>query len=206
MPLALAPLVDRDAPRSPFWWTTPLLLGLYLALWLLRARLPRLRPARASTTAAVYLLLGLAAGATYELSITVDGTGVGGFHRDTATSFALLPGFLVPAVLLTWFMTRRFALRPAQTFFVGGVLTWYESVTVGVSYLLSAPWVAPVLVAFYVASYAVYTGALGALVVDHRLLWAPSARPIGTVRLLLLAAAGGVVCWACFAVWSALVL
>jgi hypothetical protein len=146
------------------------------------------------------------AGATYELSITVDGTGVGGLHRDTATSFALLPGFLVPAVLLTWLMTRRFALRPAQTFFVGGVLTWYETATVGVTYLLSAPWVAPVLVAFYVASYTVYAGALGVLVVDHRALWSPTARPTGPVRLLLLAAAGGAACWACFTAWSLLVL
>lgn len=151
LPMALSPLLDRDEGASDLWWTTPLLFGLYLVLW-------------------------------------------------------LLPGFLLPAVLFTAWATGRYGLDAAQVFAVAGALTWYETLTVGVTYLVSAPPLAPVVVAFYVTSYAVYTGALGALVVDPAALHAPTVRRVGPVRRLGVAVVGGAVCWACFAGWGLVVL
>jgi hypothetical protein len=205
LPLALSPLVERDEGASDLWWTTPLLFGLYLLLRLLRHRLPRWHPGR-PVAVAVYVVLGLAAGAVYELSLTVDGTGLGGLHADTGTSFLLLPGFLLPAVAFTAWATGRYALDAAQVFAVAGALTWYETLTVGVTYLVSAPYLAPFVVAFYVTSYAVYTGALGALVLDPAALHAPNARPVGVLRRLGVAVLGGALCWACFAGWGLVVL
>lgn len=194
---SLLPMIEPSPDASPFWWLLPILFSIYLVRWAGRDRWRRWRPRRA---VAAYLLLACATGVAYELTLSEGG--LGGLAPDTATSFALLPGYLVPAVVFTWWMTWRYQLNERRLFFLAGVMAWYEAVTVGAGYVVSTPLVAPILVAFYLSSYAVYNGALGLLVIDPTRLWADTIRPLSTGRLLLAGVAGGAACWLCFVAWA----
>ena len=200
--MSMVALLEQDPGASPLWWTLPLLFGAYLWAWRRRGRALRLSRRAAAAT---YVVSGLAAGVVYELSLSTDGTGLGGLHADTFTSFLLLPGYLLPAVLFTFWMVRRYGLDQRETFFVAGGMSWYEMLSMGAGYVAATPWVAPVLVAFYVASYAVYNGALGVLLVDPAALWAPTPRRIGTGRQMLYSVVGGAGAWACFLGWATIV-
>ena len=191
-----------DASR--WHWTTPGLFLAYAALWLLRRRRPAPRLPRLAAWAA-YVVAGLAAGVVYELGLTVDGTGFGGLHRDTATSFLLLPGYLVPAVCFTLLAVARYGLDARQAFFVAGGMCWMEAITVGGASMIAAPWFAPLAVVFYLASYAVYTGALGLLLVEPRSLWAAHPRPANRRWLAAYSVVTGGVAWLCFGAWSLVV-
>lgn len=189
---------------SPWWWTTPGLLLAYAGLWLLRRHSPAPRLSRAAAVV-VYAVAGLAAGAIFEAGLTVDGSGVGGLHEDTLTSYLLLPGYLVPAVAMTLLAVRRFGLDARQTFFVAGGMCWMEALVVGGPSMLAAPWAAPLAVALYVGSYAVYNGALGVLLLDPGSLHAAAPRPTTTRRLAAYSVVTGGVAWLCFGAWSLVV-
>ncbi|MEZ5097174.1 MAG: hypothetical protein R2731_14380 [Nocardioides sp.] len=149
---------------SRWYWTTPGLFLAYAVLWQRRRNAPPPRLPRAAARAA-YVVAGLAAGVAYELGLSVDGTGVGGLNPHTTTSFLLLPGYLVPAVLLTLLAVVRYGLDAGQTFFVAAGMCWVEALTVGFGPMLANPWLAAPMLVFYAASYAVYTGAFGPLLV-----------------------------------------
>jgi hypothetical protein len=189
---------------SRWYWTTPALFLAYAALWLVRRRSPGMRLNRLAARA-VYLVAGLTAGVVYELGLTVDGTGVGGMHRDTSTSFLLLPGYLVPAVGFTLLAVARYGLDARRAFFVAGGMCWMEALTVGGASMLAAPWFAPLIVALYVASYAVYTGALGLLLIEPRSLWLAHPRPAGRAWLTAYSVVTGGLAWLCFGAWSLVV-
>ncbi len=200
---AVALLIGGD-DGSPWHWTVPGLFLGYAGLWLLGRRVPAPRLPRLVAGAA-YVVAGLAAGVLFEVGLTVDGTGVGGLHPDTTTSFLLLPGYLVPAVGLTLLAVARYGLDARQAFFVAGGMCWFEALTVGGPSMLAAPWFAPLALVFYVASYAVYTGALGLLLVDPRSLWAANPRPASRRWLAAYSFVGGAVAWLCFGAWSLIV-
>ncbi len=200
---AVAMLIGGE-DGSRWWWTTPALLVGYAGCWVWRRRVGAPRPPRlvAWTT---YVVAGLAAGVVYELGLTVDGTGLGGLHRDTATSFLLLPGYLVPAVGFTLAAVARYGLDARRAFFVAGGMCWAEALLVGGPSMLAAPWAAPLAVMFYLASYAVYNGALGTLLVDPRALWVARPRPAGGAWLTAYSLVTGGVSWLCFGAWSLVV-
>jgi len=75
-----------DTLRSPFWWVE---LALYAVMILGLARGGaglRLRPWSA---ALVFVAASRACGMAFKLTLTVDGTGLGGIHPDTRASFLL---------------------------------------------------------------------------------------------------------------------
>ena len=93
-----AAIATGDGPRSPFDWLQYILIGLVA---LVAARLPGDRPARPWLF--VVLVLGL--GLLLELSLTVNGTGLGGVHPQTGPSMVLAFGdyaLLGLAVLGVW--------------------------------------------------------------------------------------------------------
>lgn len=154
---------------------------------------------------AAYVVAGLATGVVYELGLTVDGSGVGGLHRDTTTSFLLLPGYLMPAVGFTLVAVARYGLDARRAFFVTGGMCWFEALVLGGPSMLAAPWFAPLAVVFYLASYAVYNGALGLLLVEPRSLWIARPRPAGRAWLAAYSLVTGGLAWVCFGAWSLLV-
>lgn len=195
-------LVGADEGASRGWWLLPLLLASQLLLWHTRHRRPLVRgPWPAVVT---YVTGGLVGGVVYELSLDAGG-GIGGLDADAGTSFLLLPGYLVPAVGFTLWATRRFGLDARRQYFLAGCMSWYEAITVGGLALVSQPLLAPLLVAFYVASYAVYNGALGMLVVDPTALHAPAPAHLTWPRLLALSVLGGGLAWAIYVGWAAVV-
>ncbi len=201
--LVMALLMGSADPGSGRrWWLIPLLLATYLALWHTREHRPRV--AGRGAAPAVFVAAGLLGGVVYELALDAGG-GVGGLADDAVTSFLLLPGYLVPAVAFALWATHRYGLSVRQVFFLTGAMSWYEATTVGGATMVGAPWLAAPLVAFYVASYAVYVGAIGPLLVDEAALHARVVRPLGWGRLVVLGVVGGAGAWACFVLWSLLV-
>ena len=151
----------------------------------------------------LYIGLGVLGGIMYELTLD-GGGGYGGLASDAAASFLLLPGYLVPAVLMTWWMTRRYGFDARQLFFVAGIMAWYEVLTVGLAVMVGVPILAPPLLAFYVASYAVYNGAFGLLVIRPEALWASRVKQISFRRSLVYGVIAGALAWVCFLVWAGL--
>ncbi len=204
--MSWAPLLERQEDTSALWWLGPVLFGGYLVAWTARSRWKLWRPSSAVGSFA-YLVMTWVAAVLYELTLSTGGEGsLGGLAEDTRTSFLLLPGYIVPASLFTLWMIRRYGLDARSLFFVAGIMTWYETLTVGTAYLVGAPLLAPIVIAFYVASYAIYNGALGLLLIDPSRLHGARVRPLGTVRRLAYGVAGGATCWVCFVAWAELVM
>jgi hypothetical protein len=203
--LAVSLLLSGEPGGSGLVWLLPGLFTAYAVAWGWRRHSP---PPRRSpgVAAAVYLGVGACSGVIYELSLSTDGTGYGGLHPDPVTSFLLLPGYLVPALLGTWWMVRRYGLDARRLFFAAGVLSWYEALVSHGATFLVAPWSLLLLGPFFIASYAVYCGAPGLLCVAPESLWATSPRAIGAWRLAAVAALIGAACWICYAGWAAGVL
>lgn len=197
--LATSLLIGAGEGGSSVWWLLPLLLVGHLVLWHTQRRRPLVRGRLALAT---YAAGGLVGGVVYELSLDAGG-GIGGLDPDARTSFLLLPGYLVPAVMFTLWATRRFGLDARQQFFLAGGMSWYEALTVGGTTLVSQPLLAPLLVAFYVASYAVYNGALGMLLVDPRAIHSPAPTSITWPRLVGLSVLGGALVWGVYVGWAA---
>ena len=201
--LVMALLMGTADPGSGRrWWLIPLLLATYLALWHTRGR--RAVVTGRGLAAAVFVSAGLLGGVAFELGLDAGG-GAGGLDEDALTSFLLLPGYLVPAVAFTWWATRRFGLDARQVFLLAGAMSWYEAATVGGAAMLATPWLAVPLVAFYVASYAVYNGAIGLLLVDAAALHGPRVRPLRPGGVVLAGVLGGAGAWAAFTLWSLVV-
>lgn len=188
---------------SPFGWLNPVLFAAALVVRTVDRRRgeARLRlPAR--WAAVVFVVVSWATGMLVELTISMDGTGLGGMHPDTGPSFVLAQGYYVPAAMFMWLMIRRHGLDVRRAFFCAGAMAWWEALTIGAVALVSPMFVfAPLLAAYYVATYALCAMA-GLLVVDHRVLHAAAPRQISGRRLLAYGAAGGAACWAIFIVWA----
>lgn len=183
----------------------PLLLAAALAALVMARR----RPPMPAVAGGRRLLLGCAAaswvaGMLVELSISADGTGFGGMHPDTRSSFLLAQGWYVPAALLLPLLVRRLRLDRDRALLVGAALALYEIALTAGPLLLSPAAPAGLLVAAYIAAvYAVITCA-GVLLVDPRRLW-DDRRPRATRRRALgIGAACGVLLWASFMGWATL--
>jgi hypothetical protein len=201
-------LIGSDSGASDLWWLLPGLFAAYLLAWGVRRRATGRAATGGFTGWSAWLLhltAGVAGAVAYEATLSTAPGNFGGLHPDTTTSFALLPGFLVPALALTSWVLWRYALDPRQFFFLTGLVCWWEMLTVGGLPMLTQPWLAPLLVAFYVASYAVYCGAFGPLLVAPGALWSATPRPITRTRIGLWSVAISTSSWLCFGVWGTVI-
>jgi hypothetical protein len=188
---------------SPLAWINPVLFAVALAVRMIDHRRGQARARLSPRGAALaFVAVSWVAGMLVELTISTDGTGLGGMHPDTGPSFVLAQGYYVPAALFMWVMIRRYRLDVRWAFFCAGAMGWWEALTIGAVALLSPAFVlAPLLAAYFVATYALCAMA-GLLVVDHHALHAAPSRPISRRRLLVYGAAGGAACWAIFITWA----
>ncbi len=205
---ATALLIGSDSGASGLWWLLPVLFAAYLLAWDVRRRAAGRGPTGRLTGGSAWLVhfvAGIAGAAIYEATLSTAPGNFGGLHPDTATSYALLPGFLVPALTLTSWVLWRYALDARQFYFLTGLVCWWEALTVGGLSMLTQPWLAPLLAAFYVASYAVYCGAFGPLLVAPGALWSSTPRPITRFKIALWSVAISSISWLCFGAWGTLV-
>jgi hypothetical protein len=176
-----------SGPTSPLWWSELALYALMI-LGLLRGGFAVTLPPPQAALA--FVALSWAFGMAYELSLTVDGTGLGGVHPNTAASFLLAqPDYLMIAAATLW-LIHRWHLG-----FAGAVLiACGKSLTEGLVFtgvlsatLLSPNWpYAPLVLAYYTLAYASFV-ALPLLILAPKSLWSsrPPPRPASPLRLIL---------------------
>jgi hypothetical protein len=181
----LASLMLNDAAHSPFWFADlPLYVVMLIGLWRLRAQRPLYLPLSRRAAAMAFLVLSWAFGMIYEASLTLDGTGIGGVHPDTRSSYTLAQGDYLLIALTTLLLIRYLHLDFTRTFFIAGG----KSLTEGLIFfgilttILISPWfwTAPLFLAYYTLAYATFV-AMPLLFIDPRLLWqspSPSSIPI----------------------------
>lgn len=190
---------------SPVAWLNPLV---FVAALLIRFRDTRRGPGRLQLrgwrAVGVMLVIGWMVGMLIEFTLTTDGDGFGGLHPDTVPSFILAQGYYLPAVLFTWAATRRYGLDTRRAFFFAGAMAWWEALTFGVVAMLSPFFfLAPFLLAYYVATYAL-CGMGGLLVVDASTVGSSRSRSISDRRLLGYGAIAGAAAWVIFMAWAVL--
>lgn len=183
-------LLNGDGPGSPLWFAEPALYALMIAgLW--RRRDPTVPPRRRRTAPLAYIALSWLFGMIYELSLTVDGTGIGGVHPDTRASFVLAQGDYILIAVVSWLAIRQLRLDFRQAFFFAGGIGLTEGLifTGILTQVIASPafWMAPLFLAYYTLVYAAFV-AMPLLFVDPRSLWRPGtpARPTPVVLLWLL--------------------
>ncbi|MBV2358702.1 hypothetical protein KUH32_02870 [Thalassococcus sp. CAU 1522] len=161
MVFALAGALDT-APESPMIWLQyPLFASLAWGL----AKMRGTGDWRPAGTAA-YIALSWSLGMAVELTLTVDGTGIGGVHRDTAASFILAQGDYLPLAAVFCLVHRYMTCGVVQVLWLAAG----AALTEGLVFTDSLR--APVLALDIVA--AVFTGAyLGAI------YWIYLALPLG---------------------------
>jgi hypothetical protein len=164
--------LQSDAPRSPFWPVEWLLYALFLGALALKGRIALVAGRTAAPVA--YLALSWLFGMIYEASLTVDGSGIGGMHPDTRTSFVLAQGDYVLIALCCWLAVRWLRLDFRRAFFLAGGFSLTEGLIVtgvlaGVIASPHAIW-APVVFAYYMLVYACFI-ALPLLFVRPQALW-----------------------------------
>ncbi len=183
-------VMPMDGPRSSLGWLDwPLyagVLGGFAAQGFGRRGLRLSLP----VAALAYVALSLLFGAIYELSLTVDGTGWGGMHPDTRTSFVLAFGDYAMLALACLAAMRWLHLSAAQLFWLAfGASMTEGALFTGVLWQVPLPFL-PVFVAYYALAYATFL-VLPALLVDPRSLWR-NAQPGRSSPLALLALGFGI--------------
>lgn len=191
-------LLRDEGLVSPLWWLELLLYALMIA-GLARGGFGLTLPA----PMLAFVVLSWAFGMVYEVTLTVDGTGYGGVHRDTFASFVLAQGDYIPIALATLVMVRRWHLGFAGAF----LISCGKSLTEGLVFMgvltdtiLSPTWpYAPLMLAYYTLAYASFV-ALPLLVIAPQSLWDGGIpRPKGALTLI---AAGFVVAFAIRILWG----
>lgn len=169
-------------PRSRLWGVELVLFALLLVgMWAnakydlrKRIRIPR-RFAPVAYVGLVWLF-----GMTYEASLTVAGTGIGGVHPETIPSFVLAQGDYIPIALVSLFVIRRTRASFREIYFFAGGKSLTEGlIFMGVlTAVLVSPMapLAPFVLAYYTLAYATFM-ALPLLFVDEELLWKASPEP-----------------------------
>lgn len=177
---ALFLLAPPDGPVSPWRWTVLPPYALLTLGYLLRPRPPFHLAFPFASLA--YIVLVWALGMLFELSLTVDGTGLGGYHPDTFTSFVVAQGDYVALAALTLAAIRWLHLEARAVFFLclGASLTEglvFNGVLPAVAVL--NPILLPVFIGYYALAYASFL-ALPLFLIDPASLHAP--RPFRRVQ------------------------
>jgi hypothetical protein len=189
-------LALQDGPRSPLWWGE-LPLHLMLIAGVLapgRFYLPLSR--RIAPVALV--VLSWAFGMAYEMTLTVDGTGIGGVHPDTRASFLLAQGDYILIALATLALVRWLRLDLRLAFFLAAGKSLTEGL-VFTGVLWGAGWSAPLALAYYALAYASFI-ALPLVLVDPRLVWSGPAP--SRLRVAAIWATGFAVAFAIRIAWG----
>lgn len=90
-----------DDPKSPIAW-----LQYPLLLFLAWGALSTPVDAQIGAKLIPFVFLSWLLGMSVELTLTVDGSGIGGVHPDTLTSFILAQGDYIPLAILVWAFHR----------------------------------------------------------------------------------------------------
>lgn len=184
--LPVVGLSDAESQRSPLWFAEFPLFALMILL-LVRGGL-RLRPSPGQAFAAV-AALSWGFGMVYELSLTVDGTGIGGIHPSTGPSFVLAQGDYVPLALATALIVRRWGLGFREMYLVAAGLSLTEGLifTGVLTQIILSPqavW-APVFLAYYALAYAAFIAMPVLIVSPAALAVRPPVRVPGAPWLVL---------------------
>jgi hypothetical protein len=142
---------------TPFWWVEIILLVVLIAGFALGRGL-EWRPRRAVLVAAALIWV---CGMGYELTLTVDGTGLGGIHPDTRASFILGQGDYLMIAAFTAGAVWFWRLTPRDVLWLAGG----KSLTEGLIFtglltgVLTDPALvpfAPLMGSYYVLAYATF--------------------------------------------------
>lgn len=166
-----------SGPRSPFWPAEPGLYALILAgLWAAARGRPLSKGLRLPRAVApfAYVFLVWLFGMIFELTLTVNGQGVGGLHASTIPSFILAQGDYIPIALVSYFVIRRTHASFNEIFFFAGGKSLTEGLifTGVLATQADSPlfFLAPLTLAYYTLAYASFIAA-PLMLVDAELLW-----------------------------------
>ncbi|SFI85332.1 hypothetical protein [Jannaschia pohangensis] len=184
-----------DEPKSPIAWLQyPLLL--FLAWGALTTPVDAQIKARFIPFVFLSWLLGM----SVELTLTVDGSGIGGVHPDTVASFILAQGDYIPLGILVWAFHRWMGcLMYECAWVVTGIaltegLVFTGSVTASIS---SGSFIGALIVTCYlIALYMVY------LLLPFRLCGVGLEKVTTTKSILLLVLAGFVSAFVVRSFWG----
>jgi hypothetical protein len=169
--------VNSTGPRSPYWPAELCLYALMIGgMWASARGQPIFKKVRLPRAFApyAYVILVWLLGMVYELTLTVNGDGVGGIHPSTVPSFILAQGDYIPIAISAYFVIKRtYASFKEVFFFAGG-----KSLTEGLIFngvlasQIASPafFLSPLTLAYYTLAYASFI-ALPLLLVDAALLW-----------------------------------
>lgn len=176
-------LATSSGPKTPFW---PGELGLYAlmvgGMWAATRGHPISQIIRIPRAVApfAYVFLVWLFGMIFELTLTVNGQGVGGLHVSTLPSFILAQGDYIPIALVSYFVIRRtHATFKEMFFFAGG-----KSMTEGIIFSgvlvaqIASPlfFLTPLTLVYFTLAYASFVAA-PLMLVDAELLWDTSRQP-----------------------------
>jgi hypothetical protein len=191
--------IGGQGPRSPLWFVEPALYAVLVPGLILGGF--GWRPARPGLA---FVLLSLLCGAVYELSLTVDGTGLGGVHPRTWPSFALAFGDYLMIALATWAMVARWHLDVWGAIWIAAGKSMTEGLifTGVLAQTLAAGQLGAALLAvsYYTLAYAGFV-ALPLVVLSPSALWRGGG-PGRALHPVLLIGAGFVVALAIRLVWG----
>lgn len=170
-------------PRSPCWPAEPGLYALMVAgMWAAARGRPLSQIVRLPRAVApfAYVFLVWLFGMIFELSLTVNGEGVGGLHPSTVPSFLLAQGDYIPIALVAYVVIRRTHASFKEVFFLAGGKSLTEGLIftgVLVSQIASPLFfLSPLTLAYYTLAYASFVAA-PLVLVDAEPLWDTSLQP-----------------------------
>ena len=169
-------LGESPEPRSPYWFSEPVLYGLMLAGMWANAKYDLRKKIRIPRRLApfAYVLLVWLFGMMFEVSLTVTGEEIGGLHAETLPSFISAQGDYIPIAIISYFVIRRTRATFREVFFFAGGKSLTEGlIFTGVlaSVLLSPMfWLSPIVLAYYTMAYSSFI-ALPLLFINEELLW-----------------------------------
>lgn len=172
-------LTNNSGPRSPYWFSEIILYALMLAgMWAnAKYNLSKKIPIPRHLAPPAYVFLVWLFGMVYEVSLTVNGQGVGGIHPETLPSFILAQGDYIPIALTSYFIIRKTRASFQDMFFFAGGKSLTEGLifTGVLTSVLISPmfWLSPLVIAYYTMAYSSFI-ALPLLLIDEQLLWKDS--------------------------------
>jgi hypothetical protein len=185
---------------TPFWWVEVVLFLILIAGFGAGRGLNLMPPWPLLAFGALIWACGMG----YELTLTLDGTGIGGVHPDTRASFILAQfDYLAIAAVTVW-AVWFWRLAPSQVLMIAAG----KSLTEGLIFsgilrdVLTDPAqavFAPLMASYYVLAYATFMVA-PLFIINPQALWRPGAgwRP----NLVLLVAFGFVAGFVIRVVWG----
>lgn len=210
--ILLMRLTQPTDGASWLWPIDPLLTFVYMALMAISRRWnwkARMRLSRAGA-ALLFCVVSWANSMLYEGTLSHAPGKYGGMHNGEETttvgSFIIAQGFYLPLMVLGLWLVSKYHVTFRDLFFVAGMTSIYEAVTVGLPSMISPPFfLSPVIIAYYFVVYSRFLS-MGLLVVDERLLWSSRGYAISFPKKLMLGSALGIVCWICFVAWGELAI